>query len=231
MSAPEPTRPRFLAAAPWLVVLAGVLVMIILFVLATGYFSSDLRRTSGVPDPAWPFAQGGTPSSAAGPASPTDGVPTVEPALPTPTTARPAGARNPAPSRTTPSRGTTPPPSFRPTTAAPKPAEPALTGRYRVLADYRDSFIAEVLVRNTGGAAQSWTVELRFRNEVHGLRNYWIEGAPRPSADRDDGRYVFRSGVPLSGNRSDPLRFHLERWGDSERPISCTVNGRACDLG
>ncbi|AVT32148.1 MULTISPECIES: cellulose-binding protein [unclassified Plantactinospora] len=227
MSAPEPTRPRLLAAAPWIVVLAGVLVMTVLFALAAGYLTGD-RRTSGAPEPAWPFAPGSTPApvdSGTDPASPSSS-PSAAPRTPTPTSARPNGgkpaASRPAPPRTTPARP-------RPTTSAPKPPEP-LTGRYRVLADYRDSFIAEVLVRNESGSAQSWTVELRFRHEVDDLRGFWVEGAPRPSVDRDDGRWIFRSGAPLAGGESDPLRFQFERWGDGERPISCTVNGRACQI-
>ncbi|GAA3764697.1 hypothetical protein GCM10022225_58430 [Plantactinospora mayteni] len=230
MSTPEPTRPRLLAAAPWIVVLAGVLVMTVIFVFATGYLARD-RRTSGAPETAWPFAPGATPSPVASdtdPASP-GGSPPAGPRTPTPTSARPNGGDKPAASRAAPPRTTTTPPPARPTTAAPKPPDP-LTGRYRVLADYRDSFIAEVLVRNDAGSAQSWTVELRFRNEVHDLRAFWVESAPRPSVDRDNGRWIFRSGTPLSNGRSDPLRFHFARWGDGEQPISCTVNGRACEI-
>ncbi|MEN3611121.1 cellulose-binding protein [Plantactinospora sp. ZYX-F-223] len=228
MSAPEPTRPRLLAAAPWIVVLAGVLVMIVLFAFASGFLTGD-RRTSGAPDPAWPFAPGSTPSpvdSATDPASP-GGSPSAGPRTPTPTATRPNGGGKPAASRAAPPRTT--PPQARPTSSAPKPPEP-LTGRYRVLAEYRDSFIAEVLVRNEAGSAQSWTVELRFRNEVDDLWGFWVEGAPRPSVDRDDGRWIFRSGAPLPSGRSDPLRFQFEHWGDGERPISCTVNGRACEI-
>ncbi|MEQ4305634.1 cellulose-binding protein [Plantactinospora sp. B6F1] len=222
---PEPTRPRFLAAAPWIVVLAGVLVMTVLFVFATGYLTGD-RRTAGAPEPAWPFAPGSTPAPEASATDPAGG-PSAGSRTPTPTPARPNGGGKPGTSRAVPTRTTPPPP--RPTGAAPKSPEP-LTGRYRVLAEHRGSFIAEVLVRNESGSAQSWTVELRFDNQVNDLRWFWVEGAPRPSVDRADGRWIFRSGAPLAAGRSDPLRFQFERWGDDERPISCTVNGRACQL-
>ncbi|WP_422774260.1 hypothetical protein ACN28C_16145 [Plantactinospora sp. WMMC1484] len=231
MSTPEPTRPRLLQATPWAVVLAGVLVMIVLFALATGYLTGGPRHSSGAPDPAWPFAPGATPSSVAS----VDDAPSPARSSaggfhqPTSAADRQGGGDKEEGSRATPTRTTASPP--RPTTAAPKPPpEPPLTGRYRVLADYRDSFIAEVFIRNDGDSAQSWRVELRFRSEVHGLRAFWVEGAPRPSVDRDGSRYVFRSGAPLQGNRSDPLRFHLDRWGNGERPISCTVNGRPCEI-
>lgn len=221
MSAPEPTRPRLLAAAPWLVVLAGVLVMTVLLVLATGYLTTD-RRTSGAPDPAWPFAPGTTPSpGASGPASPTTSAGLRSPV---PTPARP----NSSPSRGGSARTTAP--AARPATSAPKPPPAGLTGRYRVLDDGRDWFTGEVLVRNASSSAQSWTVELRFRDEVD-LRDFWVESAPRPSVDRSDGRYVFRSGVPLPAGSSAPLRFRFAHWGDEEIPSSCTVNGRTCTIG
>ncbi|MFY1693696.1 hypothetical protein [Plantactinospora sp. WMMB782] len=227
MSTSDPTRPRWLAAAPWIVVLAGVLVMTMLFAFATGYLTGD-RRTSGAPDPDWPFAPGSTPSALASGTDPANPAASPTPGSRTPPPSSGPGGDKPEASRAAPPRSA--PPRARPTTATPKPAEPALTGRYRVHADFRDSFIAEVLIRNPAGSARSWTVELRFPREVDDLRAVWVDNAPRPSVDRDDGRWIFRSGAPLAGGRSDPLRFQFERWGDGERPISCTVNGRACEI-
>ncbi|MBE1492097.1 hypothetical protein [Plantactinospora soyae] len=229
MNAPEPTRPRLLASAPWIVVLAGVLVMTVLFVLTTGYLSAD-RRSSGAPEPVWPFVPGTTTSplvSAAGPVSPS-ASPLGGDRSPGPD-ARPSRAAT-SPSRLTPARTTAP--ATRPTSASP-PAVPApraeLTGRYRVLADYRDSFVGEVLVRNVSGTAGVWTVELRFPDEIDDLRSYWVEGADRPTLQRSDGRYIFK-GTALAGGASAPLRFHFERRGYRETPTSCAVNGRACEL-
>ncbi|WP_460916762.1 hypothetical protein [Plantactinospora veratri] len=120
MSAPEPTRPRLLAAAPWIVVLAGVLVMTVLFALATGYLTGD-RRTSGAPEPAWPFAPGSTPApvdSGTGAASPS-GSPTATPGpRRRPRPGRAAASRpRPVPSRRAPHRhgpGRPPPRRSRP---------------------------------------------------------------------------------------------------------------------
>jgi hypothetical protein len=216
-----------LASAPWIVVLAGVLVMTVLFVITTGYLSAD-RRSSGAPEPVWPFVPGTTTSPLASAADPVG--PSTSPDAEDRSTgpdARPSRATT-TPARTKPTRTTAPP--ARPTSAAPPPAPQAeLTGRYRVLADYRDSFIGEVLVRNVSGTAGAWTVELRFPDEVDDLRGFWVEGAPQPTLQRSDGRYVFK-GSALAGGGSASLRFHFERRGYRETPSSCTVNGRACDL-
>ncbi|MBF9130948.1 cellulose-binding protein [Plantactinospora sp. S1510] len=228
MSTPESSRPRLLASAPWIVVLAGVLVMTVLFVITTGYLSAD-RRSSGAPEPVWPFEPGTTTSplaSAADPAGPS-ASPGAEDRSTGPD-ARPSRAAV-TPARTRPPRTTAP--GARPTSAAPPAAPQAeLTGRYRVLADYRDSFVGEVLVRNVSGTAGVWTVELRFPDEVDDLRGFWAEGAPQPTVQRSDGRYVFK-GSTLAGGGSVPLRFHFERRGYRETPNSCAVNGRACELG
>ncbi|MFC6021037.1 hypothetical protein ACFP2T_33305 [Plantactinospora solaniradicis] len=226
MNTPEPSRPRLLASAPWIVVLAGVLVMTVLFVITTGYLSAD-RRSSGAPEPVWPFEPGTTTSplvSAAGPVSPS-ASPSADGRSPGPDS-RPSRAAT-TPTRPNPARTTAP---ARPTSAAPPPAPKAeLTGRYRVLAEYRDSFVGEVLVRNVSGTAGVWTVELRFPDEIDDLRAFWVEGAPEPTLQRSDGRYIFK-GSALAGGGSAPLRFHFERRGYRETPSSCAVNGRACEI-
>jgi hypothetical protein len=218
-----------LAVAPWAVVLAGVLVMTVLLVLATGYLSAD-RRSSGAPEPVWPFAPGNTPSPPITTGSETpDAPPVAGVRSPVPTSRSTAASRKP--SRPVPSRTTAS--TARPATVVPPPPAPPqaeLTARFRVLADYRDSFIGEVLIRNRSGTSGSWTVELRFRDEVDQLRNFWVEGAPRPELRRSGDRYVFTGVGALSGGASAPLRFHFDRRGDRETPLSCTVNGRGCDI-
>ncbi|MEJ3742206.1 hypothetical protein WEI85_02740 [Actinomycetes bacterium KLBMP 9797] len=160
----------------------------------------------------------------------------VEPTPPTGTTTAPTSAASPSPSpatapaapiRPTPTRTSAPaaPEEKPPTSAAPRPD---LTGRYRVLDSYGDSFIGEVLVTNSSGSGRDWTVRLRFPSNVTGIRTFWIEGAPQGAMRRSGLDYIFTSGVALGARSSVPLRFQFDRSGRGDTPSACSVNGTPC---
>ncbi|MFV2020944.1 cellulose binding domain-containing protein [Micromonospora sp. LOL_023] len=161
-------------------------------------------------------------------APPPSGEAILAPAPPSP---------SPTPSPTpAPSIAEMPPPSTgsAPSTAASSagvprpPADPHLSGRYRVLDKFGDGFIAEVLVVNSSGQGRDWTVTLRFPGNVGRLYAAWVEGAPQATMSRSGQDYVFTSGVPVAGHSSVPLRFHFERRGGGTDPDRCAVNGVAC---
>ncbi|GAA4722882.1 cellulose binding domain-containing protein [Phytohabitans rumicis] len=137
----------------------------------------------------------------------------------------PSASPKPSPSRSPVARRTTAKP---PTTQAP-PAPPAVTGDYRVLNSYGDSFIAEVLVTNSSGSGRDWTVRLQFPTNVGRLHTFWVEGAPQATLQRLGPAYVFTSGVEVPARSSVPLRFQFERWGQDNDPSACAVNGTPCD--
>jgi hypothetical protein len=111
---------------------------------------------------------------------------------------------------------------------APQPApRPNLTGRYRLLDSFGDSFIGEVLVSNVSGTPRRWSVTLRFPSNVGGLRTAWVEGAPQATLRQSGRTFVFTSTVTLEQQSSVPLRFHFDRYGRDVRPEVCTVE-RTC---
>ncbi|MFY1699513.1 MULTISPECIES: cellulose binding domain-containing protein [unclassified Solwaraspora] len=153
------------------------------------------------------------------PPSPTPPVPPTPDMMPSPT--GPAMATVLPPGVTTAPARTTPP--------AP-PANPEVIGQYRVLQQFGDAFIAEVLVVNTSRRDRDWTVTLRFPGNVGRLYAAWVEGAPQATLRQSGRDYIFTSGVPVAGNSSVPLRFHFERRGHGSEPQRCAVNGAACRL-
>ncbi|GIM91347.1 cellulose binding domain-containing protein [Paractinoplanes toevensis] len=111
-------------------------------------------------------------------------------------------------------------------TADPQPttAPPGVTGTYRVLNSYPDSFIGEVLIRNDTGAGRSWTVSLRYPGT---LVTSWLESLPQPTLVQRGTSYTWTSSVPLAAGSTGSLRFHFQLSG-SAGPEGCTVNGSAC---
>ncbi|MGX6606070.1 cellulose binding domain-containing protein [Micromonosporaceae bacterium Da 78-11] len=113
------------------------------------------------------------------------------------------------------------------TSSTPPPAPP-VQGEYRVVDSYPDSFIGEVLVRNTTAGPADWVVELRFPAGVGGLRASWVEAAQQATLSQDGGSYLWRSGQPVDAGASALLRFHFDRQGSGDQPSSCTVDGTPC---
>lgn len=232
MSAPQTPRWRLFAAAPWIVVMAGVLVMIVLFVAATGYLTSD-RRPASAPEPVFPFVPGNTPTPEVTAEASADPTPSTGPASRSPVaTARPTGA-GATPSRTGQPRPTTP--AGRPVTSSSPTAAPSqqggLTASYRVTNDWRNVFMAEVRIRNQAGSARPWSVELRFPSGVGRLRAFWVDGSSQPTLRRSGESYILTGTQPAPAGGTVPLRVQYEHDGRTTRPTVCTVNGAACSIG
>ncbi|SCG78820.1 cellulose binding domain-containing protein [Micromonospora humi] len=222
-----PSPGSAITSSPWILVAAGVVVMVVLLVVALGAVRG--RRTfpaQGPTDPAMslpglpvtpastPAAPGGASGTAARPVAPgLSPRSTVLPARPTPAapTGSPRGDVRPAPPA--------PPPP-------PPPAPPsAVAGRYGVVDTFDGGFIGEVLLVNTGRSAQGWTVRLTFPRGR--LVTAWVEGAEQGPFGFDGRVFTYRSGVDLAAGASVPVRFHFERTGTT-RPDTCTVDGATC---
>lgn len=140
-------------------------------------------------------------------------------ALPVPSLATPPFLAGPAP----------------PSSAAPEPRRkavttpPDVTGRYRVVDTYRDSFIGEVRVANTASRSRTWTVRLRF-SSTDRLRAFWVEGAPRPALARSGDTFTFTGAAPVAAGKAAPLRFHFDRDGPVPTLTACSVNGTGCSF-
>ncbi|MET8197536.1 cellulose binding domain-containing protein [Micromonospora sp. NPDC005222] len=210
-----------MTSSPWILVAAGVLVMVVLLVVALG----SVRGRSTFP--------------AAGPADPVMSLPGT-PLTPTAVSATgpsPVAATAPVPglsprSTMLPARPTpaAPPPSPRGVArpvlpSPPSPAPPsAVAGRYSVTSSFDGGFIGEVLLVNTARTPHGWTVRAVFPGGR--LVTAWVEGAEQGVFGFADGVFTYRSGFDLAPGQSVPVRFHIERAGT--RPASCTVDGTPC---
>lgn len=211
-----------LAAAPWIVMLLGVVVMLVLFVVAVLTLTTERRSPDRAqqPVPALPFPS--YPAIPAGSSLDPSVVPTTADAsgpAATPTRVAPSGS---GPSRSAPrATGRTGPPR----------APATVTGRYRVVDSYSNSFTGEVLVSNVSTTDRSWTVLLSFPAGVGSLRTSWVEGARQATVSRDGDRYVFSSAVPIAAGESVALRFQLNDTGGVVQPVECSVNDSSCVIG
>nr|MDT0659639.1 hypothetical protein [Micromonospora sp. DSM 115978] len=215
---------RAVAAVPWIVVSAGVIVMVFLLVTAVGCLPAENRPVTAPPSfvPDWPFAPGG-PTTPDAEESRGGATPTGHP-----------GTGSGAPSGAAPgaAMATEPATAPSPTASRTKPAPaPEVTGHYQVMASYDDSFIAEVVVGNVASTGRQWTVELRFPAGVGELRTFWVESAPQATLRRSGGLFVFTSTVALPARSTVPLRFHFDRTGAVNSPSECRVNGASCTIG
>lgn len=219
---------RIGALPSWLIVGGGVVVMVLLFAVATaGLPLARPDDAAGPPgfSPAWPFGPDGGRSPAEGDALLSGPAP-ASVAASIPVTTGPASPPGPA-RRTPPATGPAP---TRSRSADPAPTRPEVVGRYRVVASYPDSFIGEVLVVNRGAVARQWTVELRFPDNVGKLRGSWVDSAPPAVPSRSGDWYVFTGVAPVAAGSPAPLRFHLDRSGRGETPTECRVDGTRCVL-
>jgi hypothetical protein len=202
----------------WSVVNIGVGVMIGLFIAAFALTRPDATTPDALPDA--PPVPSPTPAPVVErePFRPPE---TDDAGSPVPTS--PAASRVTAvPSR----RNSEGSPPTRPPAANPAPR--TVTGRYRLMDSYGDSFIGEVLLTNVTSAARGWTVQLRFPTNVGGLRTAWVEGAPQATLRWSGRTAIFTSTASLGPGSSVPLRFHFDRTGADVRPEVCTANGTPC---
>jgi hypothetical protein len=219
---PSPGR-RLVASSPWIVVFAGVVVMVVLLIVALGTYRgrSPAPDAGAEPYPPLPLPQlAGSPTTTA-PASPTPPPPAL-PGLSPRATGLPT--RSPAASRTSAVGGVGKPLSTRSSTPPAPPRPPAMTGRYGVVETFDGGFIAEVLISNGADEERGWTVWLAFPGGR--LVTAWVEGAPQGTVRKSDGGFSYTSGADVPAGGSATLRFYIE--GATTRPSECTVDGFGC---
>ncbi|MEV7327163.1 cellulose binding domain-containing protein [Micromonospora sp. NPDC093244] len=213
----RPSRgPVAIASSPWIVVLAGVVVMVVLLIVALGaYRGRSPAPDAGSPPPALPLPA--VPSEEPTPTPTGSSSPALLPGLSPRATGVPSSSS--AVSRA-PTAGVTP------TRAATRAAQaPAVGGRYRVVQSFDGGFIGEVLVVNASGVRRGWTVRFEFSGGGR-LVTTWVEGVPQGTVRQFDGGFTYVSGVDVPPDGSAALRFHLERA--SVTPRGCTVDGVRC---
>ncbi|MFG1918020.1 cellulose binding domain-containing protein [Micromonospora sp. NPDC048898] len=216
-----PHGPVAIVSSPWIVVGAGVLVMVVLLFMALGAY----RGRSPAPDgasrpPALPLPTLAEVPSAPGPAS---SPPPVRPGLSGRASGLPpsatAGSRSPSAG---PSVGATGGASRSPSRAP--QGQPAMSGRYGVVQSFDGGFIGEVSMVNRSAESRGWTVRLEFSGGR--LVTAWVEGVPQGTVRQDGSGFTYVSGVDVRPGGSVSLRFHQERA--SGTPRVCTVDGVRC---
>ncbi|MEU5567126.1 cellulose binding domain-containing protein [Micromonospora musae] len=223
---------RAVASSPWIVVFAGVVVMVVLLVIVLGTYRgrSDAEVPKGLevgapmPTPPWLSA---SPTGSAS-ADSTGGTRTPS-SSPTPTLSSTPSAPASPPSPTSVLAGSPSVPSSPQVSTAPPappapPAQPELTGRYRVTSTFSGGFIAEVQVSNVSGAGQEWQVRLGFSGGR--VTTAWVMNAPQGRLRENDDVYTYSGGADLAPGQSARLMFHVERA--ETRPAECAVNGVTC---
>ncbi|MER7335398.1 MULTISPECIES: cellulose-binding protein [unclassified Micromonospora] len=215
-----------IASSPWIVVSVGVGVMVVLLVVALGAYRGRGPAYDAQPEPPEPTLA--LPDPRPSPSVPATATATSPSRRPSPTPSAHATSRS-TPDRPTPARSSrTPSPTPGGDDDAvlvlPPPTAPPVSGRYRVVDEFRGGFVGEVLVSNASPEGRAWTARLAFPGGR--LANVWLEDGPQGTATRTDDGFTYRSGQDLPGGASVALRFYVER-ADS-RPESCTVDGVAC---
>ncbi|MEW1586510.1 cellulose binding domain-containing protein [Micromonospora vinacea] len=214
-----PHGPVAIATSPWIVVGAGVVVMVVLLFVALGAYRGRSPAPDGARPPALPVPSAvvvvpSVPTSVASPVPALPGISGRASGLP-PSAVATSGS---------PSVGS----SGRPTaTRSPSRAssgQPAMTGRYRVVQSFDGGFIGEVAMVNASARSRGWTVRLEFSGGR--LVTAWVEGVPQGTIRESDDGFTYVSGVEVSPGGSVSLRFHMERA--SSTPRECTVDGVPC---
>jgi hypothetical protein len=194
---------------PWFLMTLGVIALIGLAAISIVRLQPR-DESDALPPPAPAFT---LPAATAGPQAPVSLVPSPSPS--------PSLSLSPTETRRFESTAATP-------TRTTRPPAGDVTGRYRVLESYGDSFIGEVLLTNVTGRPQSWRVTLVVPSSVTGLRTSWLESLPQPRLAVSGRTYTWTSSVDLAARSTGQLRFHFERDGGAVNPSSCTVDGASC---
>ncbi|WP_434740874.1 cellulose binding domain-containing protein [Micromonospora sp. SH-82] len=233
-----------MASSPWIVVSVGVVVMVVLFGVASwsgqgrgpdGEVSFDSADNNTVSVPALPPTE-----EELAPATPetvvrTPAPPPVPGLSPRSTASKTTEPPSPSPSspKATPrterveeGEAARPTEPSRSTTRPEPPRRATMTGRYRVTNSYGDAFIGEVVVTNTGSGDEGWKVRLVFPRGR--LVTAWVDGTEQGRAGMNGGVFTYVGGVDLPPGGTAPLRFHIERTTTDHTPVSCTVNGAPC---
>ncbi|MEU4236386.1 hypothetical protein [Actinoplanes sp. NPDC026619] len=193
----------------WLPAISGTIAVLAFTVVTVLRLAPGDDRTATLPPPEPAFTLPGVTS---GPQLPISLLPSDTPG---PTRSVEAGRA----SETVPAGDTTRDPQ-----PAPRPTPPGVTGAFRVIDSYPDSFIGEVLVRNDTGAGQSWHVTLVYPGD---LVTSWLESLPQPTLVQRGTTYTWTSSVPLAAHSTGAMRFHF-RLSGAAAPKDCAVNGAAC---
>jgi hypothetical protein len=226
----EMSSGRLDALLPWVPVLVGVGVMVGLLISTLALSASSSRTTASAPasqsptdQPAQGRALGSSDGLGAGEISPPGSsnapVPMSGSVAPSGTAGggAPSGGRGNGGS----GAGVSPP-------VAQPPVIVVVSGRYRVLNSFVDSFIGEVLVSNSSSSPHDWSVRLRFPSNVGNLRTSWVESQPQATLTRSGQTFIWTSTVPVNAGSSVALRFQFDRGGTNSNPDTCTVNGASC---
>ncbi|MEV0810873.1 cellulose binding domain-containing protein [Micromonospora sp. NPDC050200] len=221
-SAPRPgarSAPAVLASMPWIVVLLGTGLLATLLVFALLSFRG--AEHPAAPEPAPPMYLPRMPSVTSSP---------------TPAGDAPLLAVDTTPSRTasataTPSaRASARRPDATPSTRAPVPADAGrVSAHYQATSSGRDSFSAQLTVRNTTGGAREWQVELMFSGNVKSVRASSSSGVSVRT--RGSGWFVLSGTSPLPAGETAVVSMTFGRTGSGDRPGQCTVNGADCTIG
>ncbi|MET0425815.1 MAG: hypothetical protein ABW046_18240 [Actinoplanes sp.] len=204
-------RQRLREFLPWAPTLLAVGSLLALLVLSAGRLLPGRSTPDSLPPPQPAFT---LPDSSTGPQAPASLIPS-----PVPTS-----SSRLITSRPTPAEPTKP---TEPTAAPPRPRK-TVTGRFRVVDSYPDSFIGEVALTNVTDDDQDWTAAVTFPDGVDGLRTSWLESLPQPTLNSRGRTFTWTSTVPLAPGTTGLLRFHFERSGTEEAPTRCVVNRTSC---
>ncbi|HEX5198605.1 cellulose binding domain-containing protein [Paractinoplanes rhizophilus] len=203
---------------PWVPTIVGVLALIGFTAVTIGRLAPghSAPRTLPPPEPAFTL-----PGTISGPPAPVSLVPASSATSP----AGPAVPAEAAEVTRATTRATASAPAVIRPPARPTAAPASVTGEYRILDSFDDSFIGQVLVINRTSRPQDWVVTLTYPGN---LRTSWLESLPQPTLVRRGQTYTWTSSVPLAAGANGQLRFHFDRAGGPDTPSSCAVNGSNC---
>ncbi|MGK5445538.1 cellulose binding domain-containing protein [Micromonospora sp. URMC 105] len=219
-SAPRPearSAPAVLASVPWIVVLLGVGLLAVLLVFAL--LSLRGPEHPAAPEPAPPMYLPRMPSVTSSATAPADA-----PVVAVDTTPSRTATATPSP------RASIRRPAATPSTRAPAPAGSGrVSAHYQATSSDRDSFSAQLTVRNTTGEAREWRVELLFTGNVKSIRASSSSGLSVRT--QGSGWFVLSGTSPLPAGESAVVSLTFGRSGSGDQPGQCTVNGADCTIG
>ncbi|MEW2432328.1 cellulose binding domain-containing protein [Micromonospora sp. NPDC047644] len=221
---PRPSHgPVAIATSPWVVVGAGVVVMVVLLIVALGAYRGRSPAPDGAQPPALPVPSvPPVPSASTSASSPAPVLPGISGRASGLPSSAAAGSGSPSAGPTAGPTGK-PSPMLSPSRVA--PGQPAMIGRYRVVQSFDGGFIGEVAMVNTSNRSRGWTVRLEFAGGR--LVTSWVEGVPQGTIRQFDDGFTYVSGVDVPPGGSVSLRFHMERAPTT--PRECTVDGARCN--
>ena len=150
----------------------------------------------------------------------TPSEPVVVQGVPEPSASPSTAAPSPSPSVSK-----SPKPSKSPSRPPPAAVAVDLVAHYVVSGEFNSGFGATVEVRNPGGAAATWTVEITYGSTVT-VASVW-----NAKMERSGNTYRFRanSGSGLGSSQKVQFGYIAAAQRGSSKPVRCTVNGRACE--